>query len=531
MNKKVLQWAIPGILLFVAAIVVLWSKNIAQNGYNSETLSGVVYRLTEEYQIRQLVTIFAIFLLGYLVVACLLPYNPIIYIGLSFPTGLAIWSLCSIVILVSNITYCLAVVMIFIGGLTCAFLIWRKEYLKTIDYVAVIRHSMYIASFILLVSTGLMPIITTYDSHLFIYQFGEMIANQGSICSEAVGACILATGINSALMVSLARFAGFENIQAFHWMLILSLVLCLFHHIKKLLNQQANKKKMIATTIIICSLLFGIPSFLYLAHMVNSCTYMMVFITIICLYAFDFSKDNGSSGWILISLFLVWLSFGRLESGVVAAFFIICIGHLSISRKNMIIIAVPMAFLQGGFFLRILLDERFAVLSTRENFLSKSAVAVIYLSMMAVIFYALFFERPFFRKVREQLPELVIIGLISICLLLGIYDSEKLVINILAVLHNLEFEYWGYFSHTAAIILGGAIIYKRKIDWWDCIVLGYALLNFAVCMGRELPLREGFGDSYNRTLCGLVPLTFYVMIKRISEIRSKSHAGRLWGLI
>ncbi len=522
MNKKILQWIIPAILFCVAVIVALWSKNIAQNEYNNELLSGIVYRLTVGYQVRQLATTLIIFLLGYFIVACLLPYNPIAYMGLSFPTGLAVWSFSSIVILACNITYCLPVMMIMIGSSFCIFLIWRKEYFKTINYLAAIRHALYIASFILIISAGFMPIITTYDSHIFIYQFGEMIANQGSICSEAVGACILATGINSALMVSLARFAGFETIQAFHWMLILSLVLCVFHHIKKVVNQQASKKKMIATAIIICCLLFGIPSFLYLIHMVNSCTYMMVFITIICLYSFDFSKDNRNSGWILISLFLVWLSFGRLESGVMAAFFIVCIGHLSISKKNMIIITIPMVLLQSSFLLRILSEKTFTALSTRENFLSASAVTVIFFSMIAVVFYVLFFENVLFKGIRQQLPELIIIGLIAACLLIGMYTSEKFVVNVLAVLHNLEIEYWKYFPHTAAIVLGGAIIYKKKLDWWDCILFGYALLNFVVCLGRELPLREGFGDSYNRILCSLVPLTFYVMIKRISEIRSKS---------
>lgn len=525
MNKKILQWMIPGILLCMAVTASAWGRYIAQNGHSKDALSCIVYGLTEGYQIRQIVTALIIFLTGYLITACLLPYDPIVYIGLSFPTGLAIWCIESIIILISNIPYSLFVMLIVTGGLVFFVLVWRKQYFKTIHFEAAVRHTMYMASFMIVVSAGFMPIITTYDSHIFIYQFGEMIANQGGLCFDAIGACIAATGINSALMVSLARFAGFETIQIFHWMLILSLVLCVFHHTEKAIEEQSDTKKIVLTAMVFCGLLFGIPPFLYLAHMVNSCTYIMVYITIICLYSFEFSRNNGNSGWILISLFLVCLSFGRLESGVLAAFFIICIGQLSVSKRNMITLAVPVSVLQCSFFLRILLDEKFSALSTRENFLSASAVAVIFLSMAAVVFYALYFDSLIFKKLRRYLPELIITGLTAACLLLGMYDSEKFLINAAAVFHNLEFEYWKYFPHTTAVILGGSIIYKRKADWWDCIIFGYAILNFAVCLGRELPLREGFGDSYNRILCGLVPLTFYVMIKRITEIGSKE-SGR-----
>lgn len=522
MNKRILPWIVPSLLLCIAMIAVIWSRHIVENGHSRDMLSGTVYGLTEGYQIPQIVTALVIFFTGYFIVACLLPYNPIVYIGLSFPTGIAIWCMESIIILISNIPYCLSAMLIMTGGLVFVLLIWRKEKFKTINYWAAIRHGMYMVSFMIVVSAGFMPIITTYDSHIFIYQFGEMIANQGRLSFDAVGACIAATGIDSALMVSLARFTGFENIQIFHWMLILSLILCVFRHIEKTIKEQTNKKKVMLIVIVLCSLLFGIPSFLYLAHMVNSCTYIMVYITIICLYSFEFSQESRDNGWILISLFLVWLSFGRLEGGVMAAFFVVCIGQLSISRKNMLMIAIPISLLQCAFFLRILLDEKFTALSARENFLSASAVAIIFLSMTAIVLYALYFERLLFKKLRKYLSELIIIGLIAACLLLGVYDSEKLLINIGSTFHNLEFEYWRYFPHTAAIILGGSILYRRKMDWWDCVLFGYAILNFAVCLGRELPLREGFGDSYNRILCGLVPLTFYMMIKRVIELWSKN---------
>lgn len=519
MNKKILQWIVPSLALFVAAVFSVWSKRIIQNGYGNNLLSNVVYELTEGYQIRQLITALAVFLAGYILVACLLPYDFIVYIGLSFPTGIAIWNLVSIVVLVSNIKYSLLTMIVVIMGLLCAVMIWRKEHLKAISFWALVRHVMYIASLILVFSTGLVPIINTYDSHVFIYQFGEMLANEGAICFESVGACVAVTGINPALMVALARFSGFETIQIFHWMLIISLLICVFYNIKQEMVRQAESQKSIVMAILFCVFLLVTPSFLYLAHIVNACTYIMVYITIIVLYAWEFSKNNIDTGWILISLFIVCLSFGRLEGGVLAVFCIVCIGYLSVSKKSMMIIAIPSALLQIAYFIKILSEKKISVLSTRENFLSISAIVVIFLSMAAVVIYVLLYDKIWIKKIRERQIEIIMIGLLCACLAVGMYYSEKFVTNLMAVGHNLEIEYWKYFPHVAAIVLAGTIIYRKKVDWWDSVLFGYTLLNFAICLGRELPLREGFGDSYNRILCSLVPLTFYVMLKRIAEIK------------
>ena len=60
---------------------------------------------------------------------------------------------------------------------------------------------------------------------------------------------------------------------------------------------------------------------------------------------------------------------------------------------------------------------------------------------------------------------------------------------------------------------------RPKIDYWDTVTLGYPLFCFALCMGRH-PLRNGYGDSYNRILISILPI--FVVASFIKIIKDKN---------
>ena len=132
-------------------------------------------------------------------------------------------------------------------------------------------------------------------------------------------------------------------------------------------------------------------------------------------------------------------------------------------------------------------------------------MAVIIFALLAVVAYILLYDSKFAFFVRRHMTILGIATLSVGCLALGILEWDKFTNNVRVIFSNATDWYWNYVPITVLCLEIMKTYLKCRNRYFDLIVWGLVLLNFAICMGRPQYLRLGIGDSYNRICMSILP--------------------------
>lgn len=498
---------IPIVILICSFLVTIYYNYIGYRHTEATTLNVMVKQITDRYRIYQILATMSLYLIGYIIAVpfCKKIGREYAY-TLAMPVGNASWGVISALVLFLNIPYN-RYSMLSMGGICIGTLlyIYREEY-KSMEWQKLLGVLLIALSISMMAASGVFAIFTSSDSYYFVMQYGELIAKCGKLSSDTVGTYMTWTGIMPALMSAFATMWGFENIYAIHYLLIFSMYGFVMLIIYKRTEAYYNKVLSRCIAVLTALTIAIIPGSAYLSFWIIGNSYFMVYLLLVVMLPFAVQDNKLDENRILLmTLFFVWLALCRSETAVTISFLVICISILGLSKKQMEHIFIPICVFQTLFFFTIIYQSQAGEKQADDKLLTPMIMAVIILALLAVVAYILIYDSKFAFFVRRHM---MIVGIATLsvgCLVLGILEWDKFTNNVRVIFSNATDWYWNYVPITVLCLEIMKIYLKCRNRYFDLIVWGLVLLNFAICMGRPQYLRLGIGDSYNRICMSILP--------------------------
>ncbi len=500
----------------------LWYENKISSTVKS--LADVVRSITNGYRIKEIIAATILLLIGYIVVFFIIPdYPGLLRSCLAFPAVVSIWCFICIFFLVAGIKITLFSCVGAAAVIFAILIVKYKDNLMKLNSNEACFFTIAALVVSIISSSAVVPILNTFDSYVFIYQYGNVLYNIGYLDFDSVGAMAGVTSIIPALMVILCRFIGFESIQVFHWILLTSMMGLILYSLHDILGESIKGRKSWGNATVMVVGCIITPSALRLLLTVNSLSYLMMTMTLLFLFLLEYNKHEKHevSEVVLISMLLFVVSFLRIEGAIFGSFCIYSISCILNHKRELVMAIIPMVSLQMIYLVKIISDEGYHTLHSDYFFLSFMPSLLILACIIATVIYVAFFDTKLMRFIRGQHRAVCCSGLPLLCIVAGLIYKEKFITDINMIYTNLTNEIWNFFPVIVLIVAIMALFMKHRIDWLEATVIGYLFLNFGLCLGRESPLREGWGDSFNRMLSAIVPLLSYVVIREILYIAVK----------
>lgn len=523
-DKKYLIGALAG--LTASLLAVCWHAKAGQGMTEATALHWAVQEMTASYRLRQIVATMAMYAVGYLAVYPFCGQIGGSWAGLlAMTVGNALWGVVSALLLFVNIPYnrvtMSALTILLLAGLGLRF---RESY-REMGWCRMCVWLTAALSVTVMASSGMFARFFSSDSYYFVMQYGELIAKEGRLSSDIAGIYMTWTGIIPALISSFAAMWGFENIYAIHYLLVFSM----YGFIALLAYRSASAHwgKRVSFLIASASLatVMLIPGVTYLSFWIINNTYFMIYILpLVMLPVVAGGKPDGKVICIL-SLLFVWLTLCRPETALVMCFFIICVSSLGLSRRQAAALYVPMCIGQMLFFGKLLYEYAIGARQADSKMLTVQTAAVLVLALALTGVYVGIYRLGWVCYIRKHLREFVLGGLLLACLGLGLLDLDKLWNNLAVVLRNSVDWYWNYVMIVALAMEILKSLCKCRNRYYDLIIGGFVLCNFAVCMGRPHGLRLGIGDSYNRICMSVLPLYVVSTVLTFLEHFGRENGG------
>lgn len=519
--------SVLSIILFIFSIV--FTIIMRQRDYVvalSEPLYTEVYKITELFQVRQIIASLFFFFVGYLIITVIIPELPDIFrMILAIPTSIVVWGTISIIVLLLRLPYTKQLMFLIQGILAIVFIyiLARRKTLALRHFLQFIIRLAVVSSFVNIISTGIIRYTVASDTYYYIYTYGRLIAKAGKLSAESMGNLLETTGPMMAVMASFAVFCGFETIQIIHFMLIFSFLGLLVYYLYHIIcTYGADKKK--AGVIVAFILGCAISPLFLISNLIISHSWMMVFLFICSFYMKEYINTinyNIRQKIIgIMSLYLLWMSFLRIEAIITILFLIVCFTYLGISRRELLILSFPTLVMNAVFHIEMqfLIRRANDHLSYGTVFVTPKALIIIFLAIILMGGYIVFYNIKLLKIMRGHLPVIIIVSLLAASVIICLPDKERTINNFHSIFYNLANERWYYFPHLVALLTLIILKGKKNYGFWDMITFGMILLNFAMCMGRVQYLRDGWGDSFNRYLLQAVPFMLVFLTDNIGEI-------------
>jgi membrane protein len=506
--------------------LILWFRTLGIEADNSENnpVYKLLFSLTEGYRIRSVLANFLLYLIGYLLISVsFVAAREYFKVSLGILLSWGIWGLlCTIYVLVSipinafTTSFGLLIIVGFV-------FFQKKEHISSWKNKFCGFSILFVLSYILITSSGILPGISSSDSYYYIYHYGEVLAQSGRLSFDLVGTFMTWAGITPALLGSFSSLYGFETILVQHYLLVLSMILLIAGELFYSVGEESTYKikKIVFTIFLIVLCLLLAPMLLILPYQISN-TYTMVYLTAFLILGEKYWIKEKEEIYlnILMSVFAAWITLSRPEGFVLMAFVIVCFGQNQNSKKRMLWVCLSSAFFEIAYLMKLFIEQCTAertVENTRYSLLNTGVISICILSILLFSFLYNTKLMLFFRRITA----LIMIGILPILSLLYGYFFAKntLIIDINAIFSNLNYAMWGYLPHFTVII---AMVFlmngKLNVFRWE-IIIGYIFLNFAFNIARNETLVKGYGDSYNRILLSIMPFIIYSIADRLIKDR------------
>lgn len=504
-DKKYLAGSLA--FLVLAVIAVFLYMRAGHGMAEATALEKVIREMTASYRLRQIAATVILYGVGYLAAYPFCSGIGTDWAGvLAMPVGNALWGVASALLLFLNIPYN-RWTMCAVGGLLLGALFFRfRESYRGMDWIGWAAWHTAALAVTIMAASGVFARFLSSDSYYFVMQYGELIAKEGRLSSDIVGTYMTWTGLTPALTSSFAAMWGFENIYAIHYLLVFGM----YGFLMKLGYRGASaywgRKGSFLIGLAAVLTVGIIPGVAYLSFWIINNTYFMVYIVIMGMLPVLEGRKPGGRTVCLMGLIGAWLTLCRTETALVMCFFLVCASVLELPRRQMAALYGPVCAAQLLFFGKLGYEYAIGARQAGEKMLTLRTGAVLVLALALTGAYIGLYRLGWVGFLRRHLRAFVLWGLLLSCLGLGLLDMDKFQNNLDVCLHHFSDWYWKYVPLTILVLEVLKTCYRCRDSYYDLIVWGFLLCNFAVCMGRPHGLRLGIGDSYNRICLSIMPL-------------------------
>lgn len=503
----------------------------------AELIGQIENNLSGVYFLTQLITVICLFLYGYFTLLilgkCKSDKDRIVRTILAYPLGLAEFSLLAFVLVIVGIPYnsCSVIAICVLGIIiTCvieAFAHGRKELTdrltKGLSEVCTKRgliSAVIVVLAAMLACSGVLSVMVSNDTmyHFSFYPrsivyFGKLRANFDTYLTDVGQGC--------ALINTLPYLFNFNETFGLQHMLNFSMVSLFYMALSEKMSELKGRSGQIIALILSVLLMFSLP-FVVISKWILANDYFAAYMFIVAYIAGKRATDD-SSDVVVLSILIAALSIMRIEGGVYATLFVLCISTLKYTNRELgLFLLLPVVILNAAYSARVFLTLG---VSSPYCFLTPKKSILMIAIMLVVLAYLLVVRGRIGLKIFAHMDILIIAGLGGANLLLLIRDVSGYLDNLKNFMTNIMFTGgWGVLPVVIFSIYLVCLLGRGKIDfgYWDFMALSFILYAIAVTFMREGGLRPAVGDSGNRVLLQSVPLLLFAAANHIPELLKSS---------
>lgn len=500
----------------------------------SELIRQIESNLSAVYYFAQIITILCLFWGGYVVISMLSVEdkgrNNIATIILAYPLGLALFAIEAYIIVTFAIPYNVwSASLGFLSAILTVYILSAKRYgrgrvcdeLKAIFIKAKTKRGIITIVCIVLMAAvaclGIFSVTVSNDSMYNYYFYPRSIVYFGGL-RVTFDTFLTDVGQGCALINTLPFLFNFNETFGIQQMLNFCFIGIFYISLNDLFKQYSKRIRIVFPLLITLLLMTSIP-FVIISKWVLANDYFMAFMffaTYIAIRRVGEDRYNVA----IVGIIVAALSIMRIEGGVYAALFVLCISGFAYTNKELgAKIMVPAILLNVSYSARIFLTMN---ITAPYTFLtSKKAVEMIII-MVFVLMYVLIIRGRFFNGITNHLDILVIAGLLGVNLLLLIKNPSEYLSNLKVFINNVVYNGgWGILPAVVLSVYIVCLCSEFRFGYWDCIAFSYLLYAVAITFMREDGLHPGTGDSGNRVLLQGVPFLILAAASHLPAVMNK----------
>lgn len=482
-------------------------------------MKELLFTLTKEFYIRQVLVIVCLFLGGLLFLKfCMRKSDAVWQYLLAFPMGLSLWGLVGFLLLVTGIPYRLPFVL---AVFFCVFLLFffsekrEKDKLFSVKDIFAI---LFVGMLALIACSGLLSVSISNDSVYYYSVYPQMIVKYGAY-RKSFDVFLTDVGQTTAIINCLPYFFGFQETFGIQHFMNFNFAGIFFLAVYETAESFLPKKQSVAAGIAAVVFLFATTPFLITVKWVLANVYFMEFLFIIFYLGEKCGKNHREwerFRWVFC-FFMAMISMMRMEGGMMACMLILCLSTLAYTNREMLCFCVlPVSVMQIGYYgvlyLRLKVDPLYSFLDI------KKALVMLFL-LVALWLYFLFIREKRFQKLLKNPQAAILFALLLGNALLLAVNAQRYIENLVCFGKNIMLQNgWGYFGFIVIVLICLLPVKGEKLRYPDFFCIAYILLTIAVCWARSGTLRVGIGDSGNRVMMQIVPFVVYAVAVRVIHV-------------
>lgn len=519
-NKKLKFFTLLFLLLscLIFGLCALYNKAF----FNSFMNGSVLW-----YQLRQALSILLLSAVGYLLLRCIQKKIPEMWLYLfAFPVGACLWVFCSFVILLLGIPYKLLFTLLFMALILVFTYIVQSRLKRNITSSQFHLSAAYIfIGLSLLVSTGFTYVFLAADSFYYFTNYGYSLSLLGNYASFAGENSYNLNSIGQflPLLCSYTSFWGIDQIYQIQAFLGLNLTIGFAWGIYEILAPKTSKKSAVLYSLTFTGILLTSASYLIISGWVLANMYCMVFLFFVMFLGYWKDEKTGFDTQFLISVFLLALTLLRKDGIIFTCFMLICIaGQNAYKRKNLIYMLLPSIVMELWWlgYVRLVLDAKSTVGAVENSVANKSNVIMILVIITTTLCYLCFIKKYIIKKIPLHEYSILLLGLISLTILVGILKPKAIIDNIDVLVSNI-FVYpssWGISGFFFLVLLCFILLKKSEVTkYYHFVWIGYLLLNISSYSMAKYSWIN-WDDSFNRIILQIVPFFLFACALSISKL-------------
>lgn len=542
-------------LFFFCSLLLLTNSMFMNRTYFHALSTGNVFL----YQIKQVVSILFLYVLGYLFLKTIQQKLEELWICLlAFPTAVCLWCFMSEFLLLSDFTYRFLRVLFLMSAFILLFFLIRR--FRKIPFqkpgLPILKTAAVITGAACLVSTGCNYIIMNYDSYFYFSDYGKALTLMMSYKDIVSDNSFVMTNIGQflPLVSSYATYFGLDTMIPLQGFMILDLLAAFAVCVYRYAVNAFPAKKAACYTAFFTLLLISCSPFLLFTNWILSNTWIMFYLFFLFVLGINDGqkKDavplfgSGSAPFdldraLLICGFSAAVTMLRKDGIVFICFLFVCYSLMwsdsvqnaarggalprfqSWCRTSLLqtLLFLPSAGYQLFYiyYLRHIIYAR-TTLAYGTSLLSDNFMKMLILGIAATVLYLLFLHRIAEKICKKYLPHAMTVFLLFVLLLLCIKDIGRFIDYADTWIRNLAGTAFGYASLGILLLLCLIILSGPSYDYFLFTTFGFALVTFIIYWNKG-NLELNIDNSGLRALYQIIPIFFFVSAVHIRGLFSK----------
>lgn len=506
--------------IYVAVCALIFIVSIKMNRSYFEQIA---YDSVYWYQIKQVVSVLLLYMLGYLLLMALQDYFSEQWVALlAFPAGTMLWGIVGQIVLLLSIPYNLATMLLVMGAVIGICLI-AGGMQKDITPKLILPSSMTTMLTIgtaLLVSTGWNYINMNYDSYVYFTSYGQALARIGNYADLNTPNAFVMTNIGQFLPIlnSYSAMWGLDYCLPILSFLNINVFVIWIYMVQQKAKSYFNNKKSVKYTIIFAMIYLSCTCLLVFSNWMLSNSFLLFYLTIMVMLGEikptylkkDYAVAIAGCGMAITLL--------RKDGLILVCFIYVCFCCRKILRsRECVLLLLPSLIIQMLYiwYIRVCLDTDTSLAVGTSLASNKSVIMLIAVCGITFIFLAVIHrwtERFLGEKIWVALT--VFFGVaVAVAILIKPGPSFDHLDAIVRILYSSAY---GFSMITWGVMLSIIGSKKIKIDYHLFLISGYCMLVFLIYWNKG-NREQGIDNSGMRAFIQIVPTALYVGAVKIME--------------